>query len=100
MRFMQFENATFRNGLNFTVRLDPGWTLDIGEKFWVAPGLVATCSYIIKCRLCDVPWFVLVNEHDPECVDIPGLTRVMNTHYNGIQADAVVTAIGFMVDLK
>lgn len=105
MRRMAFVRPFFHPGLNFTIRLGEEWAdLKVGEIIeldgpcWCL-GMV---TQVLKCRLMDIPNFVLEKEHDPDCRTFDGLIAVLREVYPELQEkegeeieSEVVTCIGF-----
>ena len=107
MRRMAFRRPVFHPGLNFTVRPGEEWAdLKVGEIIeldgpcWCL-GMV---TQVLKCRLMDIPNFVLEREHDPDCRTYSGLFNVLKETYPELQEKEageidyeIVTCVGFWV---
>lgn len=106
METLLFDNAVFRKGLNFTVRLDEKWKykVAIGDFVQIYNGCLGEITKIYVCRLAEIPQEVFEHEHDKVCRSWEGLIRVLKVVYPNLaekmseeMENIVVTCLGFRV---
>ena len=104
MESIQFGNMTFKEGLNFTVRLGEKWKnqVCIGDFVKLNNGNAIRIDKIHVCKLRDVPQNVLDLEHDEKCRTLEGLEKELWVIYSDeIRTTEIlnqpVTCLGFYV---
>lgn len=101
---IEFKKYTFKSGLNWTVRrgksaydalkpLDSVHLVEVNNPLNYSDAVI---HMVIKCRLADLPGFVLKAEHDPYCQNLAGLLETLQDVYGDFNALDPVTAIGFV----
>jgi len=103
LRKMKFAHNVHEHGvLQTTVRRGTQWAdLVPGQEIaLVPPGddihIVALVTLVGKCRLKDIPLWVMQSEHDQGCRDFEGLQKELCRVYNDtIDLDEVVTFVQY-----
>ena len=102
---MLFVNPVFNEeGLNVTVRAGDKWMeANVGDElickdtdtYEVLRRATIVGKAYIPCDLISETW--LKFEHDPNCMDYPGLFRVMKEVYPNFTENSLVTVIFFKI---
>lgn len=106
MRKMDFINCMHHPGINLTVRRGYKWAdLKVGEgirildngkpsRIYEFPAIVTELR--VK-RFYDITQDEMHFEHDPECIDIDGLTKAMRKAYRDFSPGDVCTLVFYEI---
>jgi len=102
MKKLLFENPTFEEGTNVTVRRGDKWAEEEGtlvslcdlEENQVARGII-TRTHTLPFEEIPAAWLAV--EHDPACRTREGLLAVMQDIYPGFEETDLVTVVLFDV---
>jgi len=92
MKELKFQNPTFNDGENVTIRRGDKWN-NIKEALINGKSVNLKTELIRFNELTDLH---IKNEHDPKCRSIEGLFEVMSELYYGFNKDEYVTIIYFI----
>lgn len=95
---LKFENPVFNEGTNVSVRRGVKWdyaprTVALADLDGNILGWVEIQTKVM--RFCDLLGTDIVNEHDPDCRTLGGLSRSMQKVYPGFRSQEVVTVVSF-----
>ena len=104
LKYLDFINAVFAKGLNWTVRWGRKW-MDVAiDAFVQLPQGIGRIEKIYHCRLACIPKEVYEGEHDCACDNFGRLLEAMKRAYPEIaemtdedQENIIVTCLAFYV---